>query len=92
MPAYTFDIKNRRTGETLGELTLNLPIIDRGEIECVRRTVPERLRVTGSAKGVPTQSEAQLAGYYRKEEREGSRFKSEFTKAEIKKAWATPAS
>ena len=55
----------------------------------VRRTVPSRLGVVAAAAHLapPSMREGVLRGYHQQEQREGSRFRSGFTKAQIKAAW-----
>ncbi len=55
----------------------------------VRRAVPSRLGFVAGATHLvaPAMREGVLRGYHRQEQREGSRFRSAFTKAQIKAAW-----
>ena len=55
----------------------------------VRRSVPSRLGfVAGQAHlAAPSMREGVLRGYHRQEQHDGSRFRSAFTKAQIKAAW-----
>lgn len=86
MPAYAYTLLNAETGELLGEVTLATPVESRDMVRIVRRMVPERIAIGGTAKGVVERNNM-LRAYHRKEEREGSRFKSAFTKQQIKEAW-----
>lgn len=56
-------------------------------VRCRRVTVPRRLSVHG-LRPPTTQAQRVLAGYYREECRQGSRFKSDFTPREIRETYA----
>jgi len=89
MPAYEFDLVNQITGEVIHTIPVVLPVDERNALVCKRREIPRSLVVAGSSTG-NNQSAEVLNGYYQKELQEGSRFKSSFTKDQIKKAWSTP--
>lgn len=48
-----------------------------------------RIAIPSSSRGETSQKDEVIAGYYEKECREGSRFKSRFSKSQIKRTWAT---
>ena len=87
MPLYAYEDKD--TGLTV---ELRRPVEDRDKPIVLRRakTVPDKVSVL-----VPGASEAgdfnkkMMREHHKKEEREGSRFNSSFTKDQIKKAWET---
>jgi hypothetical protein len=91
MPLYEY-----ADPETGVRVELRRPVDDRNKPIVLARvkTVPDRVGILGFE---PTESESFDTGIvkalYRKEEREGSRFKcGEFSKAQLKKAWMeTPA-
>lgn len=88
MPAYDYEVV--RGGKVLGTLTLVMPIAERDAVFIRRRTVPDHVTVMGSAHDPMDFTSSVLRGYYKKEQREGSRFKSEFTKKQIAKIHSTP--
>lgn len=88
MPAYTYEISRADTGARLGEITLAVPVESRDRVRIARRAVPDGVAIPGTAIGIIEGASGMLKAYHRKEEREGSRFRSAFSKAQIKKAWA----
>ena len=87
MPLYEYH--HPVTGECLEAIR---PIADRDTPPrpgFVRRTVPSRVGFVAAAAhlAVPSMREGVLRGYYQQEQREGSRFRSAFTKAQIHAAW-----
>lgn len=90
MPAYEFEVVNEASGETLATLTLPLPIEQRDNVTIKRRTVPRSVAVAGVAGDPFDQGKRVLEGYRRAEEKMGSRFKSEFTPDQVRRAMALP--
>ena len=87
MPAYEYEIINEETGEVLGGYLAKLPVDQRDRISIRRVTVPRSVSISGAA-AAPSQASEVLAGYHKQEQKHGSRFKSEFSADQIKKAWA----
>ena len=88
MPIYEYT--NRRTGETV---MLRIPVEKRNDLVKVkgqifdRQEIPSRITVLGGHLP-PGGANDVMKGYYSEEQKQGSNFKSEFTKNEIKKAWS----
>lgn len=86
MPIYAYE-----DAETGVKVELRRPVEDRDKPIVLTRakTVPDRVAVMGIG---PNESEEfsrrMLRQYHRKEERQGSRFSSGFSKKEIKQAWS----
>ena len=53
----------------------------------VRRTVPSCVSPPAIRLSAPSMRDGVLRGYYQQEQRAGSRFRSAFTKDQIKAAW-----
>lgn len=53
----------------------------------IRRTVPSRVSPIATRPAPPSMRDGVLRGYYQQEQRDGSRFRSAFTKDRIKAAW-----
>jgi hypothetical protein len=86
MPAYEFEIVNGETGNAVERIVVVLPVAQRDSI-CIRRVkVPRSVSISGVAEA-PSQAGEVLRGYRRAEEKNGSRFKSEFPAETIKKVW-----
>lgn len=90
MPIYEY--MNRRTGEMM---MVRVSVAERKDRMIKDGQVFERLTVPSSVtvlKGHAALGEGNdvLKGYYRQEQKLGSRFKSEFHHETIKKAWSTP--
>lgn len=85
-PLYAYEDE----GGTGLKVELRRPVADRDKPIVLTRTktVPDRVAVMGIG---PNESQEfnrrMLRQYHRKEEREGSRFKSEHSKETIKKLW-----
>lgn len=62
------------------------PVRIRGVIY-YRVKVPSRVNVVSGRLNAVTQAKDVMKGYYKLEQKQGSRFRSEFTKDQIKKAW-----
>lgn len=85
MPVYTYE-----DNETGLKVDLRRPVTDRDKPVVLRRAkrVPDRVGVL-----IPGATESgdfnrnMLRAYHKKEEREGSRFRSEHSKRKIKQAW-----
>ena len=90
MPLYEFDVLNGETGSVIETIAVRVPMAERNSVLIRRRTVPSSVSISGVAE-VPTQGHAVIKGYRKEELKKGSRFKSEFTPDQIKKAWAKPA-
>ncbi len=88
MPIYQYRSEDGKLEETLHRSLedRNLPVVVEG-VTLKRVTVPERVFVLSGAE-FQNQRDDVLAGYHRKECAEGSRFKSEFTKEQIKQIWS----
>ena len=88
MPLYEFE-----DDQGLGvRVNLIRPIKDMDRpltLTLKRRKVPSRISVVGGAQPA-TQASEVMAGYYKQEQKNGARFRSRFTKEQIKNAWSTP--
>lgn len=85
MPLYTFESASGDVVEKVVPVgTANLDIA--GEAYS-RSSAPSRFAFMGSASGMPSQEEQVRAGYHKLENEHGTRFKSQFSKKQIKKAW-----
>ena len=76
--------------ETNVRVELRRSVDDRNKDIVLKRVtdVPERLHVHVHGQTASQQFDADiLRGYYQKEQRDGSRFQSSFTKEQIKDAW-----
>ena len=85
-PLYAYE----DVGGTGLKLELRRPVADRDKPILLTRTktVPDRLAVVGTGPSDPQRfNNKMLKQYHRKEEREGARFRSDFSKEQIKKAW-----
>lgn len=87
MPIYEY------VGVTGERMLLRCPVAERNMLVydtngrvMQRQEIPSRLAVIGM-KPKRTQGDDVLKGYYRKECEQGSRFKSEFSKKQIKEIW-----
>ena len=92
MPIYQY--QDAETGQVIDVIRSvderDAPVIDRATGRALRRiAVPARLQIVGVTP-IPTTANKVLAGYHRQECKHGSRFKSAFTAAEVKRAWAQP--
>jgi hypothetical protein len=90
MPAYDFELIHKDTGAVIATVPLILPVNDRDAVVLQRRTVPDSVLIAGAAANPHDQASSVLAGYYKEEQKAGSRFASAFTAEEIKRAWSTP--
>lgn len=90
MPLYDFEIVNGKTFVVEATVSIRLPVGDREAMVLRRKTVPDHLTVMGHAGDPMEFTSSVMRGYHKKEEREGSRFKSEFTKQQILKIHSTP--
>lgn len=88
MPGYCYEVV--RNGKVEGTLTMIVPVKERDSVFIRRKTVPDRVTVMGHAADPMHFESSVLGGYYKKEQREGSRFKSEFTKKQIKQIHSLP--
>jgi hypothetical protein len=86
MPTYEYEIVNERTGEVLATHIARLPVEQRDRVIIRRVKVPRSVSIAGAA-AAPSQGGEVLAGYHKQEQKLGSRFRSEFTPAQIKQAW-----
>ncbi|HEY8903439.1 MAG TPA: hypothetical protein VIM48_07010 [Chthoniobacterales bacterium] len=77
---------NEATGEILATYIANLPVEQRERVVIRRVKIPRTIAIGGSV-AAPSQASEVLAGYHRQERKLGSRFKSEFTANQIKRAW-----
>ena len=85
MPLYTFESES---GDTLEKVVpVGTTRLDIAGKSYVRSGSPSRFAFTGSSSGMPSQEEQVRAGYHKLEREQGSRFKSQFSKKQIKKAW-----
>lgn len=76
--------------ETGVAVELRRPVEDRDKPIVLRRakSVPDRIGILGFGPSEDqTFSNRMLRQYHRKEEREGSRFRSSYSKKQIQKAW-----
>jgi hypothetical protein len=86
-PLYAYEDE----GGTGLKIELRRTVADRDKPIVLTRTktVPDRLAVVGTG---PSDSQhfnsKMLKQYHRKEERDGARFQSDFSKQQIKKAWS----
>jgi hypothetical protein len=87
MPAYRYEIIDERSGGVLQEATIVCPVDLRDRVVLRRVTVPDRVTVAGSAENPHDAKKSNLKAYHAQECKHGSRFKSRFTKDQIKKAW-----
>ena len=87
MPLYSFESERGDVVEQL--VPIGTERIDIDGNEYTRQSAPEGFAVTGIAVGIPSQAEQVKDGYYKLEQKDGSRFlkKSTFTTKQIKKAW-----
>jgi hypothetical protein len=90
MPIYEY--MNRRTGEMM---MVRVPVAERKDRLIQDGQVFERLTVPSSVTvlrghGALGECNDVLKGYYKQEQKLGSRFKSEFKAETIKRAWSTP--
>lgn len=88
MPRYTY--RNPRTGATL-ELSRSIaerdqPVHD-ADGSLMERAAVELPGLVVGVRGMQTQAERVLGGYYRLECEQGSRFRSGYSKTTIKNTW-----
>jgi hypothetical protein len=86
MPLYAYE-----DAETGVKVELRRLVEDRDKpiVLTRKKTVPDRLAVIGMGPGETAEFNRKMLGqYHRKEEREGSRFRSSFSKNQIKQAWS----
>jgi hypothetical protein len=87
MPAYEFELFNEATGKVVVTLPVILPVAQRDKLRLRRRTVPRSIAVSGAAADPHDQSRNVLRSYHRQEEKLGSRFRSAFTKDQVRRAF-----
>lgn len=92
MPAYEYELIHEETGKQVAAVTVVLPVDARDGIVLRRRSVPQRVIVTGHARNEIQEKASALTGYRKLEEKLGSRFRSKFTAEQIKAAHATSPS
>ena len=87
MPIYSFISEDGQVVEKIvpsgtGRLTID-------GVDYVRSIGDEGFSLSGKAVGIPPQAEQVKDGYYKLEQKEGSRFmrQSQFTTKQIKRAW-----
>lgn len=88
MPLYTYE-----DPETGVKLDLRRPVEDRNKPIILKRIqdIPDRVGViVPGATQEGSFNQRMIQSHYQKEQVEGSRFKSSYTKEQIKKAWTTP--
>jgi hypothetical protein len=86
MPLYAYE-----DPETGVKIEIRRPVKDRGKPIVLRRlkTVPDRLAVVGLGPTSDQEFNARIKrNLHKKEEREGSRFKSGYSKKTLSKAWS----
>jgi len=86
MPIYSFVSKD---GEMIEEIVSSgTKRVNRGGVDYDRSIASEGFSVPGAG-SIPSQAEQVKDGYYKLEQKEGSRFmrQSQFTTKQIKKAW-----
>ena len=87
MPIYSFASKD---GELIEEIVPSgTKRVTRGGVDYARSIGSEGFSLTGQAVGIPSQAEQVKDGYYKLEQKEGSRFlrQSQFSTKQIKRAW-----
>lgn len=85
MPLYTFESES---GDTLEKVVpVGTSHLDVAGERYTRSAAPSRFAFTGVASGMPSQEEQVRAGYHKLENEQGSRFRSQYSKKQIKKAW-----
>tara|TARA_B100001245_G_scaffold234252_1_gene219436 strand:- start:105 stop:374 length:270 start_codon:yes stop_codon:yes gene_type:complete len=87
MPIYTFVSEG---GEVVEEIVPSKTThITREGVDYKRSMGQEGFSLTGRAVGIPSQAEQVKDGYYKLEQKEGSRFlrQSQFSTKQIKNAW-----
>jgi hypothetical protein len=88
MPVYSFKSPSGKTLDLFRSVdSRNAPVTQDGEVY-ERVTAPERVHVLGVAENPHTQQARMRDGYARQERKQGSRFKSEFSKQQIREAWS----
>ena len=86
MPLYEY-----HDPETGVSVELRRPVEDRDKAILLKRTntVPRRIAIVGAGPTEDQVFDAKVkAAYYKKEEKEGSRFRSFYNKKTLAKAWA----
>ena len=86
MPLYEY-----HDPETGVSVELRRPVEDRDKAILLKRTsnVPKRVAIVGAGLTEDQLFDAKVKkAYYQKEEKEGSRFKSGYSKKQLKEAWA----
>lgn len=90
MPLYDYATRDgkRRVSLIRPVDARNLPVFD-GSEKLERITVPARIGVVigGGKTPLGSHGDQVLRGYYREECKQGSRFRSEFSAEQIKRAW-----
>ena len=87
MPIYSFISES---GEAIEELVPSgTKHVTRDGVDYARSIGSEGFSLTGQAVGIPSQAEQVKDGYYKLEQKEGSRFlrQSLFSTKQIKRAW-----
>jgi hypothetical protein len=85
MPLYTF---KSESGEVIEKVVpVGTSHLDMAGEKFSRTSEPPRVSYTGRAVGMPSQVEQVRGGYYKLECEHGTRFRSNFSKQTIKKAW-----
>ena len=84
MPLYVYE--NDR-GDRVEELRMSMDK-DRCPEGYRRVSVPQQIAFTGSAPNPANMRDGVLKGYYDQECKQGSAWKSDFSKKQIKKAWS----
>jgi len=87
MPLYSFISEDGQVVEKIVPSGTDRLAID--GVDYVRSMGDEGFSLSGKAVGIPSQAEQVKDGYYKLEQKEGSRFmrQSQFTTKQIKKAW-----